>query len=327
MIQKVGSGVPAGGQLKRGELGLDLDSNTIYSSSNGADIVVMGISEINWEDINNFPDFILNIDPNVPGYIDITDLEGRVEVNENDIAALKNIVIPENGDSLADLIAANAAAIAENEAAIGVNAGAISTNSGLIQDNADDIAALKGQINDPDGLADQVAENTSNISINAGGISQNAADILALQNALEGEITGLTLGGTYDAENNEVLSVTTEGTAAGLVVGSNLPSSADCKGIYVIVEVGGELSGTGGTASEASAGGKSDGQTAYPGDWLVSDGIHGWILFGFHTDQTLWGMIGGEVTNQTDLMEYLAATYLAKDGTIDGGTYVAVRRQ
>lgn len=325
MIQKVGNGVPQEGQLKRGELGLDLGSNTIYSSSNGTDIVVMGISEINWNDIQNFPDFIINIDPNNPNYIDITELEGRVEVNENDIAALKNIVIPDNGDSLADLIAANTAAIKENGKAIEENAGDITTNAGGIQANLAAINALNGQINDADGLKDQVEQNTTNIGINAGDITTNAAEIEALKKALENQLTGLVLGGTYDASNNLVDSVTAEGTAAGLSVGSPLPSTENTKGIYVVVSTEGELDGTSGlNVSDSSSGGKADKEIAYPGDWLVSDGIHGWILFAFHTDATLWGMIGGTVTDQTDLMDHLAATYLAIDGEINGGVYTAV---
>ena len=326
MIQKVGNGVPQDGQLKRGELGLDLSSNTIYSSSNGTDIVVMGVSEINWGDIQGVPDFILNIDPNQPGYIDITELEGRVEVNENDIAALKNIVIPDNGDSLADLIAANAAAIEANSQAIEANAGDISTNAGGIQANLDAINALDGQINNADGLKDQVEENTTNIGTNTGGISQNAADILALQAALEGAVTGLVLGGKYDASKNECLDVTPEGTAAGLVNGENLPVGEETKGVYVIVTVGGELEGIE-AAMPTDASHKANGQTAYPGDWLLSDGQHGWILMDFHTEATEWGTIGGTLTNQTDLIDYLSATYLAINGEIDGGVYTAVPKR
>lgn len=323
MIQKVGNGVPQVGQLKRGELGLDLSSNTIYSSSNGTDIVVMGVSEINWGDIQGVPDFILNIDPNQPGYIDITELEGRVTVNENDIAALKNIVIPDGGDSLADLIAANAAAIEVNRQVIEDNAGDISTNAGGIQANLDLINALDGQINSADGLKDQVEENTTNIGINKGDIATNAADILALQGALDGAVTGLVLGGKYDAENDQVTEVTGEGTAAGLVIGENLPVGEETKGVYVIVTVGGELSGIE-AATQTDSSHKANGQTAYPGDWLLSDGQHGWILLDFHTDATEWGTIGGTLTNQTDLIDYLASTYLAINGEIDGGVYTAV---
>lgn len=292
MIQKIGSGVPQNGELKRGELGLDLDSNTIYSSSNGTDVVVMGISEIKWDSIQGIPDFILNINPEVPGYIDITDLEGRVTVNEQDIAALKGIVIPDNGDSLSDLIAKNAADIQTNLKAIETNVEAIEANVAVIQNNAS-------------------------------GIQTNAEDIAALQAALGDAVTGLVMGGKYDAENNVVTEVTTEGTEAGLMVGQNVPISSDTKGIYVIVTVGGTLDGTTSTAN-ASGDHKTDGQPAYPGDWLLSDGIHGWILMDFHTDATEWGTIGGTLSNQTDLMAEFAK-YIKSTDEIDGGSYTAVR--
>jgi hypothetical protein len=46
--------------------------------------------------------------------------------------------------------------------------------------------------------------------------------------------------GTYDASDNEVASVTTAGTAAGLTVGSALPAAADVNSrYYVVVSVGG----------------------------------------------------------------------------------------
>lgn len=299
MIQKIGNGVPAEGQLKRGELGLDLSSNTIYSSSNGTDILVMGISEVKWEDITGLPDFILNIDPNVPGYIDITGLEARVTVNETDIEFLKNLVAPDDGDNLADRVAKNE--------------GDIVTNAAGILQNETDIAALDFTVNgDPDdendgGLVDQVATNVS--------------DIAELRAALNDAVTGLVLGGKYDAENNVVTEVTTEGTKASLVVDSNLPISDDTKGVYVVVTVGGTLEGTQ-VQSPATGDHRADGDMAFSGDWLLSDGQHGWILMDFHTDATEWGTIGGDITQQSDLIAEFAK-YIKKTDTIDGGTYTA----
>jgi hypothetical protein len=50
----------------------------------------------------------------------------------------------------------------------------------------------------------------------------------------------IVFAGTYDASDNEVASVTTAGTAAGLTVGSALPAAADANNrYYVVVSVGG----------------------------------------------------------------------------------------
>jgi hypothetical protein len=276
MIQKIGNGAPAAGQLKRGELGLDLNSNVIYSSSNGTDILVMGISEVSWEDINGLPEFILTIDPSNPDYIDITGLEQRVEINEGQISN-------------------NASDIIQNEA---------------------DIKALQITVDgdpddeDDDGLVGQVAVNVT--------------EIASLWAALGDAVTGLVLGGKYNAEDNQVLDVTPDGTAAGLVNGQNLPIGEDTKGIYVIVTVGGTLEGTEVQTPDAGDH-RSDGAVAFPGDWLLSDGQHGWILMDFHTDATEWGAIGGTITNQADLMAEFA-NYIKKTDTIDAGNYTAARK-
>ena len=283
MIQKIGNGAPAAGQLKRGELGLDLSSNVIYSSSNGTDILVMGISEVKWDEITGLPDFILTIDPSNPDYIDITELEGRVEVNEE---------------------------------AISNNASASSSNASDILQNQNDIKALQITVDgdpddgDDDGLSGQVAVNVT--------------EIANLWAALGDAVTGLVLGGKYDAENNQVLDVTPDGTSAGLVDGQNLPISEDTKGVYVIVTVGGTLEGTQ-VQSPATGDHRADGNQAFPGDWLLSDGQHGWILMDFHTDATEWGTIGGTLANQTDLMTEFA-NYIKKTDTIDAGNYTAARK-
>ncbi len=287
MIQKIGNGAPAPGQLKRGELGLDLSSNVIYSSSNGTDILVMGISEVKWDDITGLPDFILTIDPNNPDYIDISGLEARVKVNEEDIALLKGIVTPEGDDSLAEKVAANTANITTLELTVNGD-----------PDDGDD-----------GGLVEQV--------------EINVRDIAELKAALNDAVTGLVLGGKYDAQNNVVTEVTADGTTAGLIVNQNLPIGEETKGVYVIVTVGGELEGI--EANPASSDSHlANGQTAYPGDWLLSDGQHGWILMDFHTDATEWGTIGGTIGNQDDLMAAFT-NYLKKPDTIDGGSYTAVR--
>lgn len=188
----------------------------------------------------------------------------------------------------------------------------VETNEGDITTNKNSISKLDSQINDENGLADQVEENTSNI----GGNAQKIKDI---EDLLDASLTGLVYGGTYDAQNNVVVEASDDGKNAGLEDGKALPSGESTKGIYVVVTVEGELAGTGGFNAEGKAG-RADGDTAHVGDWLVSDGQHGWILMSFGMDAVNWGMIGGSLSNQTDLVSEFAL-YLKKTDTIDGGTY------
>lgn len=302
IVSKYGYGAPANGELAKGEIGLDLQNSAIYTSTDGSDVITLGITEVNWGDIIGVPpELIIDGD----GYVDLSALETAVAKNTGDIAALQATLSQVESD-LTDAIAeieTNANAIADNADAIGVNAG--------------NINSLNSQINDsPSGLVHLIAANTT-------AHEKNAADIAALQAALDGAVTGLVLGGKYDADKNEVTEVTTDGTAAGLVAGENLPIGEQTKGVYVVVTVGGELEGIE-AAQPTSDSHKANGQTAFPGDWLLSDGQHGWILMDFHTDATEWGTIGGVISNQTDLMDEFDK-YIAKTDTIDGGTYNAAR--
>ena len=292
--------------LRKRRSRLDLQNGAIYTSTDGSDVITLGITEVNWDDIIGIPPALIPGD----GYVDLSALEAAVAQNAGDIATLQATVIQIQTD-----LATALDGIAANETAIEGNASAISDNADLISTNTGNISALNSQINDsPSGLVHLIADNTA-------AHEQNAEDIAALQAALDGAVTGLVLGGKYDASKNECLDVTPEGTAAGLVNGQNVPISAESKGVYVIVTVGGVLDGTT-AANPAAADHRTDGQTCFPGDWLLSDGIHGWILMDFHTDSTEWGTIGGTIANQTDLMDEFEK-YIAKTDTIDGGTYTA----
>lgn len=306
IVSKYGYGTPAGGELAKAEIGLDLQNGAIYTSTDGSDVITLGITEVNWDDIIGIPPALTPGD----GYVDLAALEAAVEQNAGDIATLQSTL----GQVQSDLNGA-IADIALNTSAIADNASDISTNAGEIATNAGNISALNSQINDaPSGLVHLVAGNTA-------AHEKNAEDIAALQAALDGAVTGLVLGGKYDAENNQVTEVTADGTEAGLVVGENLPIGEQTKGVYVVVTVGGELEGIE-AAMPTSDSHKANGQTAFPGDWLLSDGQHGWILMDFHTDAAEWGTIGGTISNQSDLMDEFDK-YIAKTDTIDGGTYTA----
>lgn len=303
IITKYGYGKPSDSALAKGEVAVDLNEGILYSSTNGSDIIELGRGELDWDNIVGKPEWITEGE----GFIDITELESRVEVNEVGIKNLWDAINKLESD-LAD---ANTE-IGKNAAAISANAEAIAKNTTDITTNKNNISTLNSQINDVDGLADKVAENTTNIGT-------NASDIKDLQDLLDASLTGLMYGGTYDAQNNVVVETSDDGANAGLVAGNSLPTGEKTKGIYVVVTVEGELTGTGGFNAEGKAG-RADGDTAHVGDWLVSDGQHGWILMSFGMDAVNWGMIGGNLSNQTDLVSEFAL-YLKKTDTIDGGTY------
>jgi hypothetical protein len=82
--------------------------------------------------------------------------------------------------------------------------------------------------------------------------------------------------------------------------------------MYFVIEGTGPL---GGLFRESS-----NDQIGQNGDWLVCDGIHGWILMSFGGDHVAWGAIGGNIESQTDLQEALAMK-LEEGDTLDGGKF------
>ena len=269
----------------------------LWTKDGNDNIISLGGGEVGFDQID--PD---TIPPQLIAIIDGTiDLDALVELaNQN------NIDIGKLGDDLAAL-----------ELRVKANENAITA----LQNS---VGGLDGQINDAGGILerlgdaeDDIKDNTDAIKVNTGNISSNKQEIDALKLLVEGGVTGLTLGGEYNAANNWVENPTTEGIEVGLLNGQPLPAAESTKGFYVIVTTEGVLSGTG----ISKANGKSDGETAYPGDWLISDGVHGWVLFEFHTDATVWGQIGGDITNQADLQDALDLKFDKDGGTLECGRY------
>lgn len=296
LVHKIGSGKPANNKLAVGEFGVDVSEKILWVGTSTGEAVELSGGDIYWNQIIDVPGAIdIIIDPSNPDYINISDLEDKVDGNTTAI-----------NDILAELtrlegkIDANAVNIATNAADILTNAGKISANESLL--SAHDA---------------QIKENTTNIGTNTGNIASNKQEIDDLKLLVEGSLTGLTLGGQYDAAVNVVRTPTTEGIDAGLRPGEALPATAGTKGIYVVVTVEGPLDGTGIAPPSDS---KADTEMAYVGDWLVSDGVHGWVLFSFHTDSTLWGAIGGDISLQTDLQDQFL-TKVGVNDTIGGGNY------
>ena len=295
IITKWGSRAPELSDIVKGELAVDLVGKVLYTND-GNQIIEVGGGSVHWNQIIGVPEDITNI---INGTID---LDALIELaGDNAEAIIK----------LNDDLTALALRVTQNEKDIITNAGNISTNTSDISnlqtavgENTSDIA---------DNAAD-IVDNATAIGALEPRVSQNEADILALQGLVDGDLTGLYLGGTYKLPDNKVEDVTAAGTTAGINKGDTLDQHAkeSNKGMYFVVEGSGTL---GGLFRESS-----NGQVAQNGDWLVCDGVHGWILMSFGGDHVAWGSIGGNIENQDDLMAELDKK-LEEGDTLDGGRF------
>ena len=301
---KYGSGVPGNGQLVTGELGLDLTNKIIYTADALNNIIELSRNmgeggTINWDQIVEIPIEIENIiNGEIPEYGSLDDLIAQVKTNADDIAALQSWETTAKGE------------ISKLQSDVLANAGDIETN-------AEGISAL----NTSQGQQDiKIQANTDAIAALDGRVEQNEGDIADLKNQIDKELTGLVLAGTYSAATNLITSVKSTATDEdGKVLFTedtalNAYSGNAYAGFYFIVDEAGTLANTGTPA-------RADGEEAFVGDWLVSDGPH-WLHFNFSQESTVWGTIGGDITAQDDLQDQFA-TKLDVDATIDGGTYSA----
>jgi hypothetical protein len=110
-----------------------------------------------------------------------------------------------------------------------------------------------------------VVQLVNNTTTSDGTKALTAAQGYALQQQINGLLAGggLTLAGTFNATTGQMATVTTAGTSASFVVGSNIPAAAaGNKDLFVIVTTGGVYTPPGaGTSVNASQ-----------GDWLLSTG-------------------------------------------------------
>ena len=304
IISKVGSGKPSTGQLQQGEIGIDIEDKKIWTwSSKDNDFIALSGGDINWNQIDpeTFPDEITNIlfpDGN-PDYVDLKLLKAQVDSNTGRITDLENVVGDATGGLVKELEDLK---------------GKVETNTGDILKNTGDISGLSGRVGSAE-LA--IRANETAIGLNATDIGINASEIERLEGLINNSMTGLVLGGEYDAFQNKVVTCTNEGFEAGLKIGEALPAPSEAtKGIYVIVTVEGPLSGTGTRAPNR----EEDGTIAHVGDWLVSDGIHGWLLFELGQQEVTFGMIGGSPYDNKALKDALDAK-IDVAGTIVCGNY------
>ena len=303
---KYGTDKPSASSLKVAELGVDIFNKTIYTSTDGTDIVELAGGDINWGQIDpdTYPDFILNLIPGAgDNYVDLVSLELRVQANETAIDVLKGTVGDATGGLVKDVIdlRTDLDALADSINGDGGISDEIAALQQLTLQQGNQITANKNAIGDADsGLTKKVNQNTS--------------DIDDLKTAIDKDLTGLVFGGSYDASKNEITSTSQSGQEAGLRVQGKLNEYLDKKyeGLYVIVDEEGELKDT--------VRDGYDGKIAQVGDWMVSDGVHGWILMEFGNEHVTWGTIGGNIENQSDLQAALGDK-LSKGETIKCGEY------
>jgi len=297
---KYGSGVPGPNQLETGEVGLDLFNKVIYTADALGNVIEMGRNmgeggTIGWDQID--PDSIplelqIIINGEIPEYVSLDALVAQVKANQDAIAALEAWETTAKGE-------------------ISKLQSDVSANAGLIAQNTSDI----GKLNTSQGSQDiLISANNAAIGELDGRVEANEDEIELIKAQLDKELTGLVLAGTYSAASNKITSVKTDAAPAGFVENTSLNAylGNDYAGYYFIVDEPGQLANTGTPA-------RADGEDAFVGDWLVSDGPH-WLHFNFSQESTVWGTIGGDITAQDDLQDQFA-TKLGVNDTIDGGTY------
>lgn len=301
---KYGSGVPGPNQLVTGEVGLDLYNKVIYSADALGNIIEMGRNmgeggTIGWDQID--PDTIppeLNIIINgeLPEYVTLDALIAQVKANAEAIVALQSwetTAKQEISKLQADVIA----------------------NDTAIQKNTGDIGAL----NTSQGAQDiKIKANTDAIDALDTRVGINEGEIASIKDQIDKELTGLVLAGAYSAASNLITSVkSTAVDEDGKVLFTedsplNTYLGDKYAGFYFIVDEPGKLENTGSPA-------RADGDDAFIGDWMVSDGPH-WLHFNFSQESTVWGTISGSIDAQTDLQAQFA-TKLGFDDAIGGETY------
>lgn len=107
----------------------------------------------------------------------------------------------------------------------------------------------------------QLNDTTSSSSTTQALTAAQGKNLQDQINALSAS-SNLTFAGTINASNGNMLSVSTEGTAAGFTIGNPLPTAAvGNEDYFVIVTVEGTMTPPGGSA-----------QLCHQGDWWLSDG-------------------------------------------------------
>jgi hypothetical protein len=294
IITKFGNGEPTTSDIIHGELAIDMTNSILYTRDGNDKIIQLGGGTVNWSQIIGVPDEITNIiDNSADGYIDLAALKDLVDKHTGEIAQLET-----------DL-AALAVRVSTNETNIGTN----SDRLDVLEGQATGDGGFQEQINDIIDDIKDLDERVTAVELLSGN---NKAEIDKINDLLDANLTGLVFGGEYNADINQVEMATDAGKEAGLVVGENVPSAkASLHGVYLIVTTAGTLTGTS----------KADGEFANVGDWIVSDGIHGWLHLELGQGSITFGMIEGAARDNADLASELDAKMDADGATITCGRY------
>lgn len=129
---KRGSGKPD--SLQYGEVAVDTGAQIMYAGAADGKVIELSGGDINWGQIVDLPDWIVEIDPNKPDSINLSELEKQVIANTGDIDALKSDVIL-IWDALQQISDVADEALANSQ-----------TNAGLISSNTAEINLLKDEI-------------------------------------------------------------------------------------------------------------------------------------------------------------------------------------
>lgn len=153
-------------------------------------------------------------------------------------------------------------------------------------------------------------DSTKALTAAAGYSLQQQIDNINIRN-------NLTFAGTVNGTTGQVTSVSPEGTAAGFVVGSQLPApSAINDEYFVVVTVAGTFTPP-----------ASPSYVTRAGDWLASDGSQ-WVLYAFNLGSvtqvdTGTGLTGGPITS-TGTISLRPATVSALGGVIPDNVTIKV---
>lgn len=184
---KRGTGVPD--QLAYGEVAVDTGAQVLYAGTADNKVVELSGGDIDWDQIN-LPDYIIEIGPD--GTINLPELQLQVNANEEEIAKLQS-----------------------------------------------DVNQLWATLQQVSGLATQ-AYNKANE--NAGLIAINAEEIEAIKNEINAIESGLIFGGVYSGSTKTVSQVDQYALDRGFTEGGTLTTTTTTQqqGIYFIVSDNGQ---------------------------------------------------------------------------------------
>jgi anti-sigma28 factor (negative regulator of flagellin synthesis) len=87
---KRGTGVPS--SLEYGEIAVDTGAQLLYAGTADNKVIELSGGEISWNQLVDLPDWIIEIDPNKPDSINLSELEKQVNANAEEVGKLQTDV-------------------------------------------------------------------------------------------------------------------------------------------------------------------------------------------------------------------------------------------